>query len=112
MKTLLKTASIFLSSAVLATAVNATDMTTIEGLVTFDQGDFHLVTATDRIILTGMSRDELSLYSGQAAIITGEAHTDDGEAGMMEVYKIQLEKQGQLVTLYDWDVVNKELYEN
>jgi hypothetical protein len=112
MKAILKSASIFLSTAALAAAVNASDMTTIEGRVTFDQGDFHLVTNSDRIILTGLSRDELSFYAGQAAIITGETHRNDGETGAMEVYKIQLEKQGELVTLYDWEVVNNELYEN
>jgi hypothetical protein len=87
-------------------------LTTIQGLVTFDQGNFHLMTATDRITLTGLSRDELNLYSGQAAIISGETHTNEDNSEVMEVYKIQLEKQGQLVTLYDWEVVNNELYEN
>lgn len=112
MKTILKSAATFLSTAVLATAVNATEMSTIEGLVAFDQGNFHLITETQSITLTGMSRDELNFYTGQKAIITGEAHSDEGEADAMEVYKIQLEKQGELVTLYDWEVVNNELYEN
>jgi hypothetical protein len=112
MKKILKSATTFLSTAVLATAVNATEMSTIEGLVAFDQGNFHLITETQSITLTGMSRDELNFYTGQKAIITGEAHSDEGEADAMEVYKIQLEKRGELVTLYDWEVVNNELYEN
>ncbi|GEM_PF-2446079 len=112
MKTLLKSAAIFINTAVFSAAAFANEMTTIQGTVTFEQGDFHLVSEHSDVILTGMSRDELNLYSGQTTIITGEAHSDDGDADMMEVYKIQLEKAGQLVTLYDWDIVNNELYEN
>lgn len=112
MKTILKSVSFFLSTAVFATAVSASDMTTLEGLVSFDQGNFHLVTSTDRITLTGMSRDELNLYSGKTATITGETHTSENNSAVMEVYKIQLEEQGRLITLYDWEVVNNELYEN
>lgn len=112
MNTWFKTAALLISSAALAAAVQATEMTTLEGQVSFQQGDFHLVSENSDMILTGMSRDELNLYSGQATIITGEIHRDEGDTDMMEVYKIQLEKQGELVTLYDWEVVNNELYEN
>jgi hypothetical protein len=112
MKTWLKTATLVISSAVLATAVQATEMTTRKGQISFQQGDFHLVSENSSLILTGMSRDELNLYSGQSTIITGEVHSDEGDTGMMEVYKIQLEKQGKWVTLYDWEIVNNELYEN
>ncbi len=112
MKRLLKSTAICLTATVLSTVVVATEMTSVQGQVTFSQGDFLLVTDNQRIELTGMSRDELNLYSGQEVTITGEAHNDEGAAEMMEVYKIQLDRQGELVTLYDWDVVNNELYEN
>ncbi len=112
MKTIIKPSVIFLAAAAFATASYATEMTSIEGIVTFDQGDFYLVSENDNIMLTGMSRDDLNLYSGQATIITGEAHSDEGDVDMMEVYKIQSEKKGQIVTLYDWEIVNNELYEN
>lgn len=112
MKSLLKSTAICLTASLLATVAVATEMKSIQGQVTFTQGDFHLVTDKQSIELTGMSRDELNLYSGQEVTITGESHSDEGAAEMMEVYKIQLEKQGELVTLYDWEVVNNELYEN
>jgi len=112
MKTWLKTATLLINAAVFATAAHATEMTTLQGQVSFQQGDFHLISDNSNMILTGMSRDELNLYSGQSTIITGEVHRDEGDTDMMEVYKIQLEKQGELVTLYDWEVVNNELYEN
>jgi hypothetical protein len=112
MKSLLKSTAICLTATVLATVAMATEMKSLQGKVTFTQGDFLLITENQRIVLTGLSRDELNLYSGQNVMITGEAHNDEGVTEMMEVYKIQLEKQGELVTLYDWDVVNNELYEN
>jgi hypothetical protein len=42
---------------------------------------------------------------------SGQCHRDEN-IDMMEVYKIQLDSQGDLVTTYDWEVVNNELYEN
>ena len=112
MKKIIKSSVTFLAAAAFATASLATEMTSVEGIMTFDQGDFYLVSENDNIMLTGMNRDELNLYAGLTTIITGEAHSDEGDVDMLEVYKIQSEKKGQIVTLYDWEIVNTELYEN
>jgi len=84
------------------------DTQVLEGIISFDKGSYQLVATDKQQQLTGLSMDELRAFEGLAVTITGEL----ADNGKLEIYKIQQSVEGELVTAYDWDLVNNELYEN
>ena len=98
-------AAIAVSAAAMAAQAETLVM---EGIVSFEKGSYQLMTADKQQALSGLSMDELRAFEGLAVTISGEL----ADNGKLEIYKVQQSVAGELVTAYDWDLVNNELYEN
>jgi hypothetical protein len=81
----------------------ASEMTTLEGKVSFDKGQYQI----DNVKLTGLSLSELRQYEGQVVKIAGEKTHEH-----LNIYKVFMKTENGYETSYDWDVVNSEQYEN
>jgi len=96
------------AAVALAASAAQAEIKVMEGIVTFEKGAYQLATADSKQALAGMKMDELRAYEGLSVIISGEM----ADNGKLEIYKVQQSVEGQLVTSYDWELVNNELYEN
>lgn len=93
--------------SLLASATQA-DIQVMEGIVSFEKGAYQLVSTENKQALSGLSMDELRAFEGLSVTVSGEL----ADNGKLEVYKVQQSVAGELITAYDWEVVNNELYEN
>jgi opacity protein-like surface antigen len=98
--------SIFASVLFSAAAV-ASDMTTMEGKVVFDQGQYHLQAKDKSVALSGMNMQHLRKYEGKDVKIAGESKLTS-----LEVYKVFIKQGDTYQASYDWDMVNQDLYSN
>ena len=88
---------------VLSISAMASEMTIMEGKVSFDKGQYQI----DNVKLTGLSLSELRQYEGHMVKIAGEKTHEH-----LNIYKVFLKTENGYETSYDWDVVNSEQYEN
>ena len=99
--------AVLLAGAISASAI-AGEVVSQEGIINFSKGTYQLVSADKHTVLTGLSNQDLRGYEGLSVVLTGELT----ESGALEIYKVQQRKDGALVTSYDWELVNNDLYEN
>ena len=104
----MKLMNVMAAAAVLFVGAAHADMVEVEGIIAFDKGNYQLVSVDNTQTLTGLSLDELRAFEGTSVVISGEM-TDKNK---LEIYKVQQSVQGEMITAYDWDLVDAELYEN
>lgn len=85
----------------------ASEMTTVEGTVSFDQGQYFVQGKDMRTALSGMDMAQLRAYEGKAVKVAGEQKVQS-----LDVYKIFVKKGDAYEASYDWEVVNQDLYSN
>ena len=90
----------------LTTLAHASDLQEYQGTLVFDKGTYLLIQGDKQRPLTGLSLAQFRHFEGQQVKLFAQQ-----QAGGLEIYKV-LRKQGQTyVAVYDWDVVNSNLYE-
>ena len=98
--------SIF-ASVLFSAAAAASDMTTMEGKVVFEQGQYFLQSSDKSVALSGMNMQHLRKYEGKDVKVAG-----DSKLTSLEVYKVFIKQGDTYQASYDWDVVNQDLYSN
>lgn len=102
MKMLTLVAALFVA---LSSQVMASNLETLEGKVTFEKGQYFLMTAKNKHELSGLSLQQLRQYEGRTIKVAGEVSEKQ-----IEIYKLFVKTESGYESSYDWDVVNQELY--
>jgi len=89
----------------LSSQAMASELSTIEGKVVFQKGQYVLQTSKSSQELSGLSLQALRQYEGRTVKVAGEV-----SEGSLEIYKVFVKTENGYETSYDWDVVNQELY--
>lgn len=87
-------------------AVNAADIEQYTGTLKFEKGAYVLQQGSTQYALTGLSLTKLRHFEDQQVKIYAKSSDKS-----LEIYKL-LRKQGEAYeSVYDWDVVNNDLYQ-
>jgi len=87
--------------------VMASGLSTVEGKVVFEKGQYLLKAGKQTHKLTGLSLQQLRQYEGRSVKVAGEASDNT-----LEIYKVFTKTENGYEASYDWEVVNQELYAN
>ncbi|WP_396587654.1 hypothetical protein [Bermanella sp. R86510] len=90
------------SLLILLTSICASAMTSIEGKMVFEKGQYYV---SNKPVI-GLSLSELRKYEDRQVVVEGKPR----ESGELEVYKISVKTESGYKTSYDWDVVNETYY--